>query len=98
MDVCNAWLNALPVLSLDLCMDYNTIRVTGSLHLGSALCRPHTCHHCSVEVDSTATLVLRTRRSCVFVVGKERSSFPSQTAKPQERPVRETNCYTWPQL
>ena len=50
-----AWLNALPVSSLGLRMDNNTVRVAVGLRLGSLLCRPHTCHHCGVQVDGTAT-------------------------------------------
>ena len=46
-----AWLNALPSSSLGLRMDDDTIRVAVGLHLGSVLCRPHTCQHCDVEVD-----------------------------------------------
>ena len=36
-------------------MDSNTIRVAVGLRLGSPLCRSHTCHHCGVQVDGTAT-------------------------------------------
>ena len=43
-----AWLNALPISSLGLCMDNNTVRVAVGLRLGSTLCQPHTCHHCGV--------------------------------------------------
>ena len=50
-----AWLDALPVSSLGLRMDNNTVRVAVGLRLGSPLCRPHTCHHCGVQVDGTAT-------------------------------------------
>ena len=50
-----AWLNALPVSSLGLRMDNNTVRVAVGLRLGSLLCRPHTCHHCGMQVDGTAT-------------------------------------------
>ena len=50
-----AWLDALPVSSLGLRMDNNTIRVAVGLRQGSPLCHPHTCHHCGVQVDDTAT-------------------------------------------
>ena len=50
-----AWLNALPVSSLGLRMDNNTVRIAVGLRLGSPLCRPHTCHHCGVQVEGTAT-------------------------------------------
>ena len=58
-----AWLNALPISSLGLRMDNNTIRVAVGLRLGSALCRPHTCHHCGTEVDRLATHGLSCRWS-----------------------------------
>ena len=58
-----AWLNALPVSSLVLCMDNNTVRVAVGLHLGSPLCRSHTCHHCGVQMDSTARHGLSCKRS-----------------------------------
>ena len=46
-----AWLNALPISSLGLRMDNNTIRVAVGIRLGTQLCRPHMCHHCGSEVD-----------------------------------------------
>ena len=49
------WLNVLPISSLGLCMDDNTIRIAVGLRLGAHLCRPHSCHHCGAEVDRLAT-------------------------------------------
>ena len=50
-----AWLNALPIASLGLRMDNDTIRIATGLRLGAPLCRPHSSHHCGDEVDSLAT-------------------------------------------
>ena len=50
-----AWLNALPIFSLGLRMDDNTIRVAVGLRFGVPLCRPHTCQHCDSEVEHLAT-------------------------------------------
>ena len=47
--------SAHPISSLGLRMDDNTISVAVGLHLGSTLCRPHSCQHCGVEVDYLAT-------------------------------------------
>ena len=58
-----AWLNALPISSLGLRMDDDTIRIATGLRLGAPLCRPHTCHHCGEEVDSLATHGLSCRWS-----------------------------------
>ena len=58
-----AWLNALPISSLGLRMDDDTIRVAIGLRLGSSLCRPHVCAHCGAEVDSLATHGLSCRWS-----------------------------------
>ena len=33
----------------------HTVRIAVGLRLGSLLCCPHTCHHCGVQVDGTAT-------------------------------------------
>ena len=58
-----AWLNALPISSLGLRMDDNTVRVAVGLRLGTSLCRPHSCAHCRAEVDCKATHGLSCRRS-----------------------------------
>lgn len=50
-----AWLNILPILTLELHMDDNTIRVATGLRLGAPLCRPLFCIHCGEAVDSLAT-------------------------------------------
>ena len=57
------WLNALPISSLGLRMDNDTIRVAVGLRLGAPLCRPHRCHHCGLEVDALATHGFSCRQS-----------------------------------
>ena len=52
-------LNALPISSLGLRIDDNTIRVSVGLRLGTTLCRPYTCHHCGAEVNHLGTHGLR---------------------------------------
>ena len=49
------WLDVLPISSLGLRMDNDTIRVAVGLRLGAPLCRPHICCHCGSEVDGLAT-------------------------------------------
>ena len=46
-----AWLQALPIPSIGLRMDNDTVRVAAALRLGSSICRPHACQHCGSEVD-----------------------------------------------
>ena len=58
-----AWLHALPISSLGLRMDDNTVRVAMGLRLGSTLCRPHTCQHCGANVDQRATHGLSCKKS-----------------------------------
>jgi len=58
-----AWHHALPISSLGLRMDDNTVRVAVGLRLGSALCRPHTCQHCGANVDQLATHGLSCKKS-----------------------------------
>ena len=45
------------------CCNNNTVQVAVGLRLGSTLCQPHTCHHCGVQVDGTATHGLSCRWS-----------------------------------
>lgn len=49
-----AWLSALPIASLGLFMDNDTIRIASGLRLGAPLCHPHTCK-CGEEVDHLGT-------------------------------------------
>jgi len=58
-----AWLEALPISSLGLRMEDQTIRVAVGLRLGAPLLSPHTCCHCGSEVDALATHGLSCRRS-----------------------------------
>ena len=58
-----AWLQALPVSSLGLRMDDETVRVAVGLRLGTPLCRPHECSHCRSEVDHLGTHGLSCRWS-----------------------------------
>ena len=50
-----AWLNALPVSSLGLRMDKNTVRIAVGLLLGSPFATPTPVTTCGVQVDGTAT-------------------------------------------
>ena len=50
-----AWLNALPVSSLGLRMDDDTVTISVGLCLGVSLCRPHLCRQCGAQVDEFAT-------------------------------------------
>ena len=57
------WLNVLPVSSLGLRMDDDTIRVAVGLRLGTSLCNPHICRQCGAEVDILGTHGLSCSRS-----------------------------------
>ena len=46
-----AWLRALPVSSVGLRMDDDTVRVAVGLRLGTRVCGPHNCKHCETVVD-----------------------------------------------
>ena len=58
-----AWLDALPVSSLGLRMDDDTVHIAVGLRLGSSLCRPNPCCHCGVLVDHLGTHGLSCRQS-----------------------------------
>ena len=58
-----AWLGALPVASLSLRMDNETVRIAVGLRLGLPLCRPHQCVHCGSQVDKLGTHGLSCRYS-----------------------------------
>ena len=44
-------MRALPVSSLGLCMNDNSVWVAIGLHLGTPVCGQHKCRHCSAMVD-----------------------------------------------
>ena len=58
-----AGLQALPLSSIGLRMDDNTVRIATGLRLGSPLCRPHNCQHCGSDVDRSAVHGLSCRWS-----------------------------------
>ena len=49
-----AWLNALPLTSLGLRLDDESVRIATGLRLGVPLCEPHCCCHCGQKVDQFA--------------------------------------------
>ena len=57
-----AWLHALPISSVGLRMDDNTVRVAAGLQLGSTLCCPHTCQYCGADVNHLATHGLKSKK------------------------------------
>ena len=46
-----AWVQALPVTSLGLHLDDETVRIAVALRLGSVVCQPHSCQRCHRPVD-----------------------------------------------
>ena len=52
-----AWLNALPVSTLGLCMDDDTVHVAIGLRLGAPLCLPHVCITAGLKLANSAVKV-----------------------------------------
>ena len=57
-----AWLKALPLPSVGLHLENDTIRIAVGLRLGLTLCEPHVCH-CGTQVDARGTHGLACKRS-----------------------------------
>ena len=57
-----AWLEALPIASVGLRLDNETVRMAVGLRLGLTLCEPHVCH-CGAGVDARGTHGLACKRS-----------------------------------
>ena len=58
-----AWLNALPVPSLGLCLEDETICIAVGLRLDLDLCEPHECCNCGTEVNRRGLHGLSCRHS-----------------------------------
>ena len=50
-----AWLQALPITSVGLRMDDDTLRTAVGLRLGTAICAPHNCQLCGAQVSQFDT-------------------------------------------
>ena len=46
-----AWLHALPIATMGLQLDDDSLRIAVGLRLGTPLCSSHQCQHCGEEVD-----------------------------------------------
>ena len=61
-----AWLNALPISTLGLCLADDVVRIVVGLRLGIPLCSPHPCCCCGATVEPLGTHGL----SCQFSKGR----------------------------
>ena len=57
-----AWLNAVPISSLGLKLDNETVRVAIGLRLGANICEPHQCC-CGASVDARGAHGLACKKS-----------------------------------
>ena len=57
------WLNALPIPSLGLKLDDNSLKIACALRLGATICQPHNCIRCGKQVDPSGTHGLSCERS-----------------------------------
>ena len=58
-----AWLYALPLSNLGLCLDDESVRIAVGLRLGTPLCVPHHCQRCGQSIDPLGRHGLSCRRS-----------------------------------
>ena len=58
-----AWLHALPVASLGLRLDDDSLRIAVDLRLGAPICDRHSCKHCGADVNAIGRQALSCRKS-----------------------------------
>ncbi len=58
-----AWLRVLPVSSLEFHMEDNTVHIAVGLKLGTSVCSPYQCRHCSADTDELGRHTLSCRQS-----------------------------------
>ena len=58
-----AWLQALPVPSLGLYLDPETVRIAVALRLGAPICEPHLCRLCNRPVNTLGHHALSCKKS-----------------------------------
>ena len=58
-----SWLHALPISSLGLRMEDDSVRIAVGLRLSVPICGPHLCHHCGAEVEVLGHHALSCRKS-----------------------------------